>query len=56
MYTTTDETGRLNNYATEPEIYLASYPAPEQQRRYLLQGGMATLLMTALLLISLAVS
>ena len=40
MYTTVNETGQLNNYATEPNMYLASYPAPEQQRRYLLQGGL----------------
>ena len=56
MYATTDETGQLNNYATEPEMYLANYPAPEQQRRYLLQGGIATLFIAALLLTSLAVS
>ncbi|MBT9316403.1 photosystem II assembly protein Psb34 [Leptothoe spongobia] len=56
MYTTTDETGRLNNYSTEPEMYLASYPAPEQQRRYMLQGGIATLLISALMLTALAVS
>ncbi len=56
MYTTVNETGQLNNYATEPEMYLASYPAPEQQRRYLLQGGLATLLIAILALTALAVS
>ncbi|NER84478.1 MAG: ssl1498 family light-harvesting-like protein, partial [Leptolyngbya sp. SIO1D8] len=38
MFTTIDETGRLNNYAVEPEMYFASYPSPEQQQRYMLQG------------------
>lgn len=56
MYTTINETGQLNNYATEPEMYLASYPAPEQQRRYLFQGGLAVFLITALTLTALVVS
>ena len=56
MYTTTNETGQLNNYATEPEMYFSSYPAPEQQRRYLFQGGLATLLISALMLTALSVS
>ncbi|MBD2261104.1 ssl1498 family light-harvesting-like protein [Pseudanabaena sp. FACHB-2040] len=56
MYTTTDERGILNNYAVEPQMYLADYPAPEQQERYKLQAAIATLLVGALVLVSLAVS
>ena len=56
MYTTVNETGQFNNYANEPDMYLATYPAPEQQRRYLLQGGFATLLISALMLTALSVS
>lgn len=56
MYTTINETGQLNNYATEPEMYLANYPAPEQQHRYLLQGGLAALLISTLMLTALSVS
>ena len=56
MYTTINETGQLNNYATEPAMYLASYPAPEQQRRYVLQGGLAALFISALMMIALVVS
>ena len=52
MYTTTDETGRLNNYATEPQMYFASSPSPEQQRSYLVQGGIATALVVSLLTIA----
>ena len=55
MYTR-NERGVLNNYATEPQIYLADYPSSEQQRRYALQGAFATLFVSALVLISLAVS
>ena len=56
MYTTTDDQGLLNNYAAEPELYYAVFPSPEQQRRYALQGAIATLFVTALVLVSLAVS
>ncbi len=56
MFTTTNEEGILNNYATEPQIYYAEYPSPEQQRNYALQGAIATLLVASLFLVSLAVS
>ena len=56
MYTTSDETGLLNNYATEPNLYYAEYPSPEQQKQYAWQGAIATLFVTATVLISLAVS
>ncbi len=55
MYTSND-LGVLNNYPTEPQMYYASYPFPEQQRRYALQGAFATLFVTSLVLIALAVS
>lgn len=56
MYTTTDETGRLNNYATEPEMYFAAYPSPEQQRSYVKQGSLAVLFAVSLLFLAFAVS
>jgi hypothetical protein len=56
MYTTTNAEGALNNYATEPDLYYAVYPSPEQQRNYVFQGAIATLLVTALVFVSLAVS
>ncbi|MBD2196796.1 MULTISPECIES: photosystem II assembly protein Psb34 [Calothrix] len=56
MYTTTNEEGILNNYATEPEIYYAAYPSDEQQSRYAFQGAVATLLVTALILFACGVS
>lgn len=56
MFTTTDEKGIINNYATEPQLYYAEYPSPEQQRNYALQGALATLFVTALVLVSFAVS
>jgi hypothetical protein len=56
MYTTTDEKGILNNYATEPQLYYAEYPSPEQQNRYLFQGAAAVLFVTSIVLIALGVS
>jgi hypothetical protein len=56
MYTTQLDNGTLNNYAIEPELYYAVYPSPEQQRGYAFQGAIATLFVTALVLVSFAVS
>ncbi len=56
MYTTTNEEGILNNYATEPKIYYADYPSQEEQSRYAFQGAIATLFVSALILVALAVS
>jgi hypothetical protein len=56
MYTTTDEKGILNNYATEPKLYYAEYPTKEEQNRYLFQGAVAILFVTSIVLIALGVS
>jgi len=56
MYTTQLDNGVLNAYAVEPEIYLAEYPSQAQQRRYIRQGALASLLVTSLFLVALAVS
>ncbi|MDZ8050540.1 MAG: photosystem II assembly protein Psb34 [Aulosira sp. ZfuVER01] len=56
MYTTVNEDGVLNNYAIEPQISYAEYPTIWEQRKYLLQAGFATLLVTTLVLVGLSVS
>lgn len=56
MYTTVNEEGILNNYAPELPTYYAEYPSPEQQRRYALQGAIATLFVGLLILTTLAVT
>ena len=56
MITTVDETGVWNNYAAEPQMYLAEYPSPEQQQRYLVQGGLAVTLLSALMTVALIAS
>ncbi len=52
MYTTQLDNGILNTYAQEPDMYYATYPSAFQQQRYALQGGLATLFVTALVLLS----
>lgn len=56
MYTTINEDGILNNYATEPAMYYSEYPSPEQQSRYTFQGAIAGLFVMALVLVALVVS
>ncbi|MGG6242523.1 photosystem II assembly protein Psb34 [Nodosilinea sp. AN01ver1] len=57
MFTTTQlDNGILNNYAVEPDMYLAAHPSPEQQQRYATQAAFASIFVVALLLVSLAVS
>ncbi len=56
MYTTQLDNGTLNNYAVEPKMTYAKYPAVWEQKRYLQQGALAALLVTSLVLVSFAVS
>ncbi len=56
MYTTIDERGVMNNYTTEPEMYYATSPSPEQQRNYFLQGAIALVFVSSVVLTALAVS
>ena len=56
MYTTQLDNGTLNNYAVEPKMTFAEYPAVYEQGRYILQGAFAALVVTATVFISFAVS
>ncbi|NEO84628.1 MAG: ssl1498 family light-harvesting-like protein [Spirulina sp. SIO3F2] len=56
MYTTVNPEGQLNNYAVEPEMYLATYPSQSQQFRYLQQGALSLLLVTTMMFIAWGVS
>ncbi len=55
MYTIQFDNGTLNNYAVEPQMTYAEYPAVYEQRRYLIQGAIAALFVTTLILTSLAI-
>jgi hypothetical protein len=56
MYAQQRDNGIFNTYATEPEMYYAAYPSPEQQERYKIQGAIAVLFVTALIFTSIAVT
>ena len=56
MYTTQLDNGILNNYAVEPQVTFEEYPAVYEQKRYLAQGAIAALFVTAIIFISFAVS
>ncbi|MDJ0532418.1 MAG: ssl1498 family light-harvesting-like protein [Xenococcaceae cyanobacterium MO_207.B15] len=56
MYTRQLDNGTLNNYAVEPEMTYAEYPAVYEQKRYIQQGAVAALLVTALVFVSFIVS
>lgn len=56
MYTTVNEDGVLNNYAPTTRVYYAEYPAVWEQRRYALQGAIATLFVGLLILTTFAAS
>ncbi|MEM6502939.1 MAG: ssl1498 family light-harvesting-like protein [Cyanobacteria bacterium P01_C01_bin.89] len=59
MYTTVNESGQINNYANEPEMYYSYYPSNWEQGRYAKLGALATafigvVLMTAVVVTSIA--
>ncbi|MBD1867742.1 ssl1498 family light-harvesting-like protein [Cyanobacteria bacterium FACHB-471] len=53
---TTEEGGRLNNFAVEPKIYQAEPPSQGQQRNYIILGVAAIALIGGLLFIAVSVS
>lgn len=49
---TTEEGGRLNNFATEPKVYKADPPSKGQQKTYLVLGAAAFILVVGLITIA----
>ncbi len=56
MYTSTDERGLLNNFATEPKLYHAEYPSPEQQKLYIAYGAASMVLVALTIFTAVAIS
>lgn len=56
MRYTTEEGGRLNNFAVEPKVYKAEPPTQAQQRNYLLMGVGAITLIGGLLFVAFSAS
>jgi hypothetical protein len=53
---TSEEGGRLNNYASEPKMYEAEPPTLNQKRNYTIMGGLALALVVGLLVVAFVVS
>ena len=49
---TTEEGGRLNNFAVEPKVYDAIPPNKAQQRNYIILGTVALLLIAGVLAVA----
>lgn len=49
---TTEDGGRLNNFAQEPKVYLAEPPSSTQKRNYLVGGVVGTLLLAGLMYVA----
>jgi hypothetical protein len=56
MYTTVNEEGVLNNYPVETKMEYAEYPAIWEQRRYVIQGAVATVFVAAVVWLAFVVS
>jgi hypothetical protein len=55
-YINNDGDSRLNNFPTEPKMYTAEPSSPEQQRNYLIIGGVGIVLIGILISVATAVS
>lgn len=53
---TTEEGGRLNNFAVEPKVYTAEPPNKNQVRNYIILGSLGTALIVGLIVVAVGVS
>ncbi|MDJ0516909.1 MAG: ssl1498 family light-harvesting-like protein [Trichodesmium sp. MO_231.B1] len=53
---TTEEGGRLNNFAQEPKVYQAEAPDQKQQMNYLILGALGAALVGSLMFVAFSVS
>lgn len=53
---TTEEGGRLNNFAREPRVYTAEPPTDRQKRNYVILGIVGTILVGGLIFVAFSVS
>lgn len=49
---TTEEGGRLNNFAKEPKVYQAEPPTKSQQIKYIIGGAAGILLICGLIFVA----
>jgi hypothetical protein len=53
---TTEDGGRLNNFAVEPKVYKAEPPTKKQQVQFLILGIAGLILVSGLIFVAVAVS
>ncbi|KAF3885709.1 MULTISPECIES: photosystem II assembly protein Psb34 [Nostocales] len=53
---TTEEGGRLNNFAREPKVYQAEPPSQKQQINYVILGVVGLILVGGLIFVAFSVS
>lgn len=53
---TTEDGGRLNNFAKEPKIYQASAPTKGEQRNYIIVSVLGLLLVAGLIVVAIYAS
>ncbi|MGJ3254361.1 MAG: photosystem II assembly protein Psb34 [Elainellaceae cyanobacterium] len=53
---TTEDGGRLNNFAVEPKMYKAEPPSSAQKRNYVLIGISGVILLSGLIFVAVSVS
>jgi len=56
MRYTTEEGGRLNNFAVEPKIYQAEPPTKSQQRNFFILGALGAGLVGGLIFVAFSIS
>ena len=53
---TTEEGGRLNNFASEPKMYEAEPPTADEKRNYLILGAIGSSLVVGLIALTTVIS
>lgn len=56
MRYTTEDGGRLNNFAIEPKMYEATPPTTAEKRNYIILGGLAIALVAGLMVVAVVAS
>ena len=56
MPTTTEEGGRLNNFASEPKMYEAEPPTASEKRNYIIFGALGASLVIGLIVLTTVIS
>ena len=53
---TTEEGGRLNNFAAEPKVYKAEPPTQQERVKYVILGAVGLILVAGLVFVAVSVS